>query len=144
MALTFSRNGASILVAAASSTLASAAVSSSSATAKPYTPQQHRCDEPQRRENFRETTAKHAWLYCKLIVLLQLRGSGTASCVAGYGAVRCRTAPYRCERTRFVNVGPRRSLYRGKAAYSYRTFPPTICSSVCLFVCLSSALWQNG
>ena len=37
---------------------------------------------------------------------------------------------------------PRRS--RNAAAYSHQTFPWTICRSVRLSVCLSSALWKNG
>ena len=39
-------------------------------------------------------------------------------------------------------IRPRRS--RSVAAYSRQTFPWTICRSVRLSVCLSSALWENG
>ena len=45
-----------------------------------------------------------------------------------------------------IIIRPRRS--RSAAAYSHQTFPCTICRSVCvsvgLSVCLSSALWKTG
>jgi len=59
----------------------------------------------------------------------------------------CWQQPLKCKKLAICNLPSLDgviTLYRAIVDYSHWALLPTICWSVCVCVCLSSALWQNG